>query len=134
VNTTQAAANGSYNALAALANLGCYFQNGTAIAPAAQGTYGNMARNVLRGQPFKETDLSITKTWKFGERLTTQFRAEVFNVFNAVEFSNPGQSTATANLAAPATFGSASSTPNTFSFIFGSGGPRTMQLGLKFLF
>jgi hypothetical protein len=134
VNTTQGAANGSYNALAALANFGCYFQNGTALAPAAQGTYGNMARNVLRGQPFKETDLSITKTWKFGERLTTQFRAEVFNVFNAVEFSNPGQSTATANLAAPATFGSASSTPNTFSFIFGSGGPRTMQLGLKFLF
>jgi hypothetical protein len=66
--------------------------------------------------------------------MAVQFRAEFFNIFNAVEFSNPGQSTATANLAAPATFGSSSSTPNTFSFIFGSGGPRTAQLGLKFLF
>jgi hypothetical protein len=122
------------NAMGELAALGCYFQNGTAMVPAAQGTYGNMGRNVLRGRPFKETDFSVTKTWKFGERLTTQFRAEFFNIFNAVEFSNPGQNTATANLAAPATFGSASSTPNTFSFIFGSGGPRTAQLGLKFLF
>lgn len=134
VNHTQAAANGSYNALAALANFGCYFQNGTAIAPPAQGTYGNMGRDALRGQAFRETDLSVTKTWKFKESMAVQFRAEFFNIFNAVEFSNPGQSTATANLAAPATFGSSSSTPNTFSFIFGSGGPRTAQLGLKFLF
>jgi hypothetical protein len=93
-----------------------------------------MGRNVLRGQPFKETDLSITKTWKFGERFTTQFRVEFFNIFNAVEFSNPGQSSATGNLASPTQFGAASSTPNTFSFIFGSGGPRTAQLGLKFMF
>jgi TonB dependent receptor-like, beta-barrel len=122
------------NAMGELGALGCYFQNGTALVPAAQGTYGNMGRNVLRGRPFKETDLSITKTWKFGERFTTQFRAEFFNIFNAVEFSNPGQSSATGNLASPAQFGAASSTPNTFSFIFGSGGPRTAQLGLKFLF
>jgi len=120
--------------IAALGNLGCYFQNGTALVPAAQGTYGNMPRNTLRGSPFRETDLNITKTWKFNETKSVQFRAEFFNIFNAVEFSNPGQSTATANLAAPATFGSSSSTPNTFSFIFGSGGPRTAQLGLKFLF
>ncbi len=120
--------------LQALANLGCYFQNGSAIVPAAQGTYGNMGRNVLRGRPFKETDLSVTKSWKFGERLTTQFRAEFFNIFNAVEFSSPGQSTNTPNLASPGIFGSSPSTPNTFSFIFGSGGPRVAQLGLKFIF
>ncbi len=120
--------------LQALGNFGCYFQNGTAIAPPAQGTYGDMPRNILRGSSFRETDLNITKTWKFTESKSVQFRAEFFNIFNAVEFSNPGQSTATANLAAPATFGSSSSTPNTFSFIFGSGGPRTAQVGLKFLF
>jgi hypothetical protein len=134
VNHTQGATNGSYNGLAALGNLGCYLQNGTAIAPGAQGTYGDMGRDALRGQAFRETDLSVTKSWKFKENMAVQFRAEFFNIFNAVEFSNPGQSTATANLAAPATFGSSSSTPNTFSFIFGSGGPRTAQLGLKFLF
>lgn len=65
-NPSVPAANNGYGELV---TLGCYLQNGTAIAPTAQGTYGNMGRNVLRGQPFKETDLSITKTWKFGERL-----------------------------------------------------------------
>lgn len=123
-----------YNGLAALANFGCYLQNGTAMAPSAQGTYGDMPRDILRGQPFRETDLSVTKTWKFKESMAIQFRAEFFNIFNDVEFSNPGQSTSTANLAAPQLFGAATSTPNTFSFIFGSGGPRTAQLGLKFLF
>lgn len=120
--------------LQSLGNFGCYFQNGTAIAPAAQGTYGDMPRDILRGSAFRETDLNITKSWKFTESKSLQFRAEFFNIFNAVEFSNPGQSTATANLAAPGSFGASSSTPNTFSFIFGSGGPRTAQLGLKFLF
>ena len=115
--------------LQALASLGCYYQNGTALVPAAQGTYGNMGRDVLRGHSFKETDMSITKSWKFSERLTAQFRGEFFNIFNDVEYA-----TANTNLAAPATFGRSTSTPNTFSLIFGNGGPRTVQLGLKLLF
>ena len=119
----------NYNGLAALANFGCYFQNGTAIVPAAQGTYGNMGRDVLRDRPFRETDLSVTKSWKFRERLTAQFRGEFFNIFNTVEYATPS-----ANLSAPATFGRSASTPNTFSLIFGSGGPRTVQLGLKLIF
>lgn len=121
------------NPYAELALLGCYVQNGTAISPAGQGTYGDMARNVLRGQPFKETDLSITKSWKFRERLTAQYRAEFFNIFNAVQYATPYLTT-NSNLASPANFGRSLNTPNTFSFIFGSGGPRTMQMALKLIF
>ena len=134
VNQTQGASNGSYNGLAGLANLGCYFQNGTAITPAAQGTYGDMPRDALQGQPFRETDISVTKSWKLREMMSLQFRAEFFNIFNAVEFATPANSASTSNLASPSTFGAAIETPNNFSFIFGSGGPRTAQLGLKFLF
>jgi hypothetical protein len=119
----------AYNGLAALGSFGCYFQNGSAIVPAAQGTYGAMGRNVLTDHPFRETDLSITKSWKFNERLSAQFRGEFFNVFNAVEFAVPA-----GNLASPATFGAAATTPNLASLIFGNGGPRTVQLGLKLLF
>ncbi len=115
-----------------LATLGCYLENGTAISPAGQGTYGDMPRNVLRGQPFKETDLSITKSWRFRERLTAQYRAEFFNIFNSVEYATPYLTT-NSNLASPANFGRSLSTPNTFSFIFGSGGPRTMQMALKLI-
>jgi len=88
-----------------------------------------MGRNVLTDHPFRETDLSITKSWKFNERLSAQFRGEFFNVFNAVEFAVPA-----GNLASPTTFGAAATTPNLASLIFGNGGPRTMQLGLKLLF
>ena len=63
-----------------------------------------MGHNVLRGHAFKETDVSVTKSWKFQERLTAQFRAEIFNIFNAVNYSTPYQTT-NSNLAAPATFG-----------------------------
>ena len=92
-----------------------------------------MGHNVLRGHAYKETDFSVTKSWKFQERLTAQFRAEIFNLFNEVNYATPYQTT-NSNLAAPANFGRATSTPNTFSFIFGSGGPRTMQLALKLIF
>jgi hypothetical protein len=119
----------AYNGLAALGSFGCYLQNGTSIVPAAQGTYGTMGRNMLRGSPFRETDLSITKTWKFGERMSAQFRTEVFNIWNAVEYATPA-----GNLAQPSTFGASATTPNLASLIFGNGGPRTMQLGLKLIF
>jgi hypothetical protein len=130
---TNSSLSSTLNPLGELAALGCYVQNGTAISPAGQGTYGDMPRNVLRGQPTKETDINITKSWKFRERLTAQYRAEIFNVFNAVEYATPYLTT-NSNLASPTNFGRSLNTPNTFSFIFGSGGPRTMQMALKLIF
>jgi hypothetical protein len=74
------------------------------------------ARNVLRGRPFKETDPSITKAWKFNERLSAQFRAEFLNIFNAVEFSNPGQSTATCQPSCASTIWSGQLDPEYIQF------------------
>lgn len=117
--------------LLALANFGCYFENGTAIVPPAQGTFGNMARNVLRnGLPYRELDMSVTKTWKFKERLTTQFRGEAFNVLNQTIYANP----APTDPSAPATFDAATALQNAGDPILGSGGPRQIQLGLRFVF
>ena len=39
--------------------------------------------------PYYNLDLSITKVFKFKERLTAQFRAEAFNLLNRVNISNP---------------------------------------------
>ncbi len=88
-----------------------------------------MSRDALRGHPFRETDISVTKSWKFRELLTAQFRAEFFNIFNSAEYAVPA-----GNPNSPATFGRSASTPNTSSLIFGNGGPRTVQLGLKLIF
>jgi hypothetical protein len=52
------------------------------IVPPAQGTFGNMYRNQITGAPFYEWNFSVTKQWKYKERLIAQFRAEAFNFLN----------------------------------------------------
>jgi Carboxypeptidase regulatory-like domain/TonB dependent receptor len=130
-------------AVASLTNLGCYAAGGSVMIPAAYGSYGNMAPNMFRGTPFRNWDLSITKAWKFKERLTAQFRAEFFNVLNHPNISNPfggpgGDNSYTDPSAAGAanSFGFRPQTPDVTSSnpVLGSGGPRAMQLGLKLIF
>ena len=45
--------------------------------------------NVFRDTGFRNLDLSVSKNWKFKERLTAQFRAEAFNLTNHPNFANP---------------------------------------------
>jgi hypothetical protein len=115
--------------LKALANFGCYFQNGSAIVPPAQGTLGTMSRTALRAAPFQEWDLSVTKSWRFKERLTAQFRAEAFNVINHTQFASPSS-----NPNSPSSFGQTQATPNSNNPVVGEGGPRQVQFGLKLIF
>ncbi len=120
-----------YNGLAQLASIGCYYSNGSAIIPPAQGTFGTMPVNDLRGKGFESWDASVIKDWKIKERLTMEFRAEVFNLLNRTQYSSVG-----VNLSAPSTFGLAQSTTDVShgNPVVGAGGPRTAQFGLKFLF
>jgi hypothetical protein len=53
------------------------------------GTDGNLGRNVYRGPGFAETDLSLAKLFKIGERMTCQVRLDAFNAFNRVNLNNP---------------------------------------------
>jgi len=122
---------------------GCYASlNGKSfMIPNAANTFGNMGRNIFRDTGFHNLDLSITKEFKFAERVRAQFRAEGFNVFNHPNFANPWGGTngygggATAD---PSTgpFGCGCATPDVASFnpVLGSGSARAIQLGLKFIF
>jgi hypothetical protein len=108
-----------------LARLGCFEQRGTAIVPPAQGTFGTM-RSLLGGS-YRNLNLSVTKTWRFRERYSAQFRAEIHNLLNRTQYS--GGSISFSN---PATSGPSDSTPNTGQgLINGDGGARFIQLGLK---
>jgi hypothetical protein len=129
---------------AALTNLGCYAYGGSILIPPAYGSLGNSGRNNFRGFPFYEWDLSVTKEFKFKERLTAQFRAEAFNILNRVNFANvfggPGGSNAntdpSANAGFAGPFGFTPFTPDVLSSnpVLGQGGPRALQLGLKLIF
>ena len=114
-----------------LNRLGCYMMGGSVIVPPAQGTFGNMSPYELYGAGFWEWDMSIIKSWRIKERFTTQFRAEFYNLTNTTQYATPSNT-----LSAPATFGQATATPDVSanSTIVGTGGPRKIQLGLKFLF
>jgi hypothetical protein len=125
---------------AALFNLGCYAVGNSVLVPPAFGSYGNSGRNLWRDAGFKQLDLSIDKAIKFNDRLSTQFRAEFFNLFNHSIFCNPngvaGGANSTPGDPTGQPFGSAGSTPDVCASNpeIGSGGPRAIQLGLKLIF
>jgi len=52
------------------------------------GTFGNTARNSVRGPGLKNVDMSLIKNTKFGA-VNSELRLEVFNLFNFVQFNNP---------------------------------------------
>ena len=123
-----------------LNGFGCYAQGNSAMIPAALGTFGTMGRNVFRDSGFRDWDFSVAKNWKFGERFAVQFRAEFFNFLNHPNFANPfgGQNGFGMNdpsVLGPG-FGCGCATPDFAASnpVLGSGGSRSIQLGLKLLF
>jgi hypothetical protein len=54
----------------------------------ATATYGNTARNSIRGPGSFNTDLSLIKNTRFGH-VQTEIRIEAFNVFDHLQFGNP---------------------------------------------
>ncbi len=130
-------------ATASLTNLGCYAMGNSVLIPAAYGSYGNTAPYMFRGPVFYNVDFSVTKVIKFNERISAQFRAEFFNLFNRPNMTNPYGGPGGGNgftdpsaAAGGAPFGFQPSTADLVNSnpLIGSGGPRAMQLGLKILF
>jgi hypothetical protein len=53
----------------------------------AVGTFGNSARNLVRGPGINNFDLTAFKNFRVKERINTQLRAEFYNAFNHAQFS-----------------------------------------------
>ena len=115
-------------ALAAVTNLGCYVQNGGVLTPPAYGTVGDASRDIFRAPAYYNVDLSVSKLWKFRERYSAQFRVEFFNFFNRADFAVPSTDP---SKGFTGQFGCSCSTPDSSNPVFGSGGPRHIQFGLK---
>jgi hypothetical protein len=79
--------------------------NPRAFAAAATGTFGNIGRNALYGPGMVNIDFSFFKEFPIRENLRTQFRVEIYNLFNRANWGNPGVA-----LNAPASFGLISTT------------------------
>lgn len=84
----------------------------------ALGTFGNSGKNILRGPKFFNIDMGVLKTIAVIEKLSVQFRAEFFNIFNNVNFYQPD----------------ATVTDPAFGQILSSRDPRILQFALKLMF
>jgi hypothetical protein len=72
----------------------------------------------MEGPATHVLDLGLMKNFHVTESKYFQFRWEMFNALNRVNLGNPGTTLGASN----------------FGRILSAGAPRTMQLGLKFLF
>jgi hypothetical protein len=59
-----------------------HWLNGSAFAPAALGTYGDLGYNSLKGPGVFQLDLALSRNFVFLERKYIQVRAEAFNLPN----------------------------------------------------
>jgi Carboxypeptidase regulatory-like domain len=57
--------------------------------PPNSGFYGNLGRDTLNGPGLATWDFSALKNTAVSERLTIQFRAELFNLLNRANFNTP---------------------------------------------
>ena len=121
-----------------LGMFGCYANGGSVMIPPPLGQFGNMGRNMFQDTGFRNFDFSLAKNFHFGETMRLQARAEFFNIFNHPNFANPygGQNGFGLNDPSVRPFGCGCATPDIAAAnpAVGSGGPRSVQLGLKFVF
>ncbi len=96
-----------------------YF-NTQAFRFAADGTFGNVGRNMLTGPGIQNFDFSIFKNFPISERWgRIEFRNEYFNLFNHPNFMNPNNSV---------------SSGSAFGTITSARDPRFIQFALKWVF
>jgi len=95
----------------------CWFNTG-AFQHAAIGTFGNVGRNTMDGPVFQQWDFSAVKTIPIHESMNLQFRGEIFNIFNNVNFLLPNN-----DINSPG-----------FGQITAAQAGRIVQLALKFSF
>jgi hypothetical protein len=97
----------------------CWF-NFSAFASAQSGQFGNVGRNTLDGPAFQEWDFSALKNIPIRESMSLQFRAELFNIFNNVNFRLPNNDL--------------NSGPNNVGKIAAAQPGRIVQFALKLMF
>ncbi len=93
------------------------------------GTFGDVPKGFLYGPSFHSWNMGLFKNFRSKREMNAQFRIEIFNVFNQVNFDIPGTTPSDNRIAVnSANFGKLTRTVPV------SGDPRIVQFGLKFLF
>ncbi len=122
-----------------------YFLNPSAFSVPNPGTFGNLGRGALHGPGLSQLDLTLHKKFKLTERLNTEFRFEVYNLFNKANFANPvvrlnnvlgtsGNTLQPGQAYTATTGGSFGQIQQTVESAVGLGAQRQIQMSLRFSF
>jgi Carboxypeptidase regulatory-like domain/TonB dependent receptor len=103
--------------------------NAAAFADAAPGTYSTTRRNMFYNPGFEDIDLSVFKNTKITDRLSSQFRVEMFNVLNHTNLAPVGAPQISASGTIGSTIGTYEGAPG-----IGPGEPFNVQFALKLIF
>ena len=90
--------------------------------------FGNTGRNIFSGPGLFAINASLFKNFRVGERANIELRGESFNLTNTPAFGQP-QGSLTSS-----TFGYVTSTVGSGTGVNGTGGGRSIQMGLKVSF
>jgi hypothetical protein len=124
-NPVRPFANPNFTGNAILGNPSQWFNpNAFLQPPANSGFFGNLTRDNLTGPGLATWDFSAIKNTTIHERLSLQFRAEIFNLLNRANFNTPSLIVFTPT-GLSGTAGAITSTSTT---------ARQVQFGLKLLF
>ncbi|HEV8345140.1 MAG TPA: TonB-dependent receptor [Vicinamibacterales bacterium] len=105
-------------------NVDQWFNASAFVLPAA-GTFGNVARNALRGPNLRVVDFSIFKNQAVVKSML-QFRVEIFNLFDRANFNPPAD---------PRVFNTDGTlVPGSGRITSLATTPRQVQFGIKYLF
>jgi len=88
------------------------------------GTFGNAGRNIVRSDGLKNFDLGLSRSFRFTERVSLQFRSEFFNLPNHANFGLPTQMSTSSSFA----------TVSRAAFQSQTGAQRQIQFAAKIVF
>ena len=112
--------------------------NPVAFAIPPVGRQGSLGRNALRGFPLWQANMTLRRQFDFTERFKLQLRAEMFNVFNHPNFANPVNTLTSVSFGrSTQLFGRSLGTSGTdggLNPLYQNGGPRSIQLVVRFQF
>ena len=106
--------------------------NRAAFTAPAANTTGDFPRNSIRGFDAWQADMSLRRSFRMPHETQLQFKFEVFNITNHVNFADPVMTLSSATFGIPTQMlnrGLGSLNP-----LYQMGGPRSAQASLKFTF
>jgi hypothetical protein len=109
---------------------GLYWFNPLAYAPPADGTFGNSGRSPFRQPGFYKWDITVSKNFQPANAVRVQFRIDLINAFNQVNWASDPVVTGLDNTCTTSVTTCQVSTDR-FGQLIAARAAREIQLGLK---